>query len=64
MWAGDILCLHKSEEFHRRVAKKMFDKMCTCGGRKKCVLTKIKSISTDFEIGLWRAFRDELETHH
>ena len=64
VWIGDILALTKDEELHRRVAEIIFNKICSCGERRKCVLSKIKAIATDFEISLWRAFRDELEKHH
>lgn len=60
---GDALCLTKDEALHREIAKAMFDKICTCEGRGRCVLNKIVAICSDFEIALWRAFRDELRTH-
>ena len=63
MSVGDVLCLTKDEELHRKVAKAMLDKICTCGPRRKCVLRGIKAICTDFEKGLWRPFLEELHTH-
>ena len=63
-WVGDAVCLTKDEDIHRRLAKLMFDKICTCGGSGRgCVLQNIKAICSDFEIALWRAFLDELHTH-
>ena len=60
---GDVLCLTKDQKLHAEVARTMFGKMCTCSGRGKCVLHKIKSICSDFELSLWRAFLDELHKH-
>ena len=63
-WVGDVLCLRKSEELHRRVAKSLWDKCCTCGGTGRgCALQNIKAICSDFEIGLWRPFLQELHKH-
>ena len=64
VWCGDALCLTKDEELHKRLAKMFFDKACTCGGTGRgCALNKIKSISSDFEIGLWKPFLEELHKH-
>ena len=32
VWVGDALCLTKDEDLHRRLAKAMFSKVCTCNG--------------------------------
>ena len=46
-WIGDACCLRKDEDIHRRLAKVMFDKACTCAGSGRgCVLGKIKSLSS------------------
>ena len=38
-WVGDALCLTKDEELHKRLAKAMLSKICTCGGTgRKCAL--------------------------
>ena len=60
---GDVLCLTKDEDLHRKVAKAMFNKCCTCDQRGKCALNKIQAIYSDFETGLWRAFLEELHKH-
>ena len=64
LWLGDACCLTKDENLHQRLAKVMFDKICTCSGTGRgCALQKIKFMSSDFEIGLWRAFLQELHKH-
>ena len=63
MSVGYVLCLTKDEDLHTQVAKLMFDKICARGQRVGCKLKKIKVISSDFEIGLWRAFQTELHKH-
>ena len=64
MWVGDALCLTKDEALHQRLSKMFFDKACTCNRTGRgCALNKIKSISSDFETGLWRPFLDELHKH-
>ena len=60
---GDVLCLTKDEQLHQEVARVIFNKCCTCSGRAKFKLNKIKTICSDFEISLWWAFRDELYKH-
>ena len=64
MWVGETLCLRRNEVLHRRLAKIMWDKMCTCGGTESnCALNNVKEICSDFETGLWRLFSEELQTH-
>ena len=64
LWFGDILCLQKEEEFHRKVATMFWSKMRTCNSRERgCALNKIQSFHSDFEKGLWRAFLTELYKH-
>jgi len=64
LWVEDVLCLRKDEEVHSRPVKAMFAKICTCGGTcRNCALGNIKTLHTDFEIGLCRAFLSELHKH-
>jgi len=64
VWVGDFLCLRKDQELHRRAAKMLFDKCCTCEGTGRgCALNGIKAICSDFETGLWRPFLEELHKH-
>ena len=64
VWIGDALCLRKDEDLYRRLAKVFWSKSCTCNGTGRgCALKKIKSICSDFEIGLWRPFLEELQKH-
>ena len=64
LWVGDFLCLRKDQELHRRAAKMLFDKCCTCEGTGRgCALNGIKKICSDFETGLWWPFLEELHKH-
>ena len=52
MWVGGALCLRKFEELRQRMAKMIFDKICTCKGTgRNCTLKNLKGIYTDFETG-------------